>query len=65
MIEIFNNIPKEVRDNAKFWFEVALSQTDAKDTIRMLSEYRNSCENEEEQEFVDFYFNMRFEQLMN
>ena len=29
----------------------------------LLSSYRDSCYNEEEKEFVDFYFNMRLEAL--
>ena len=64
MIEIFNEIPEDAKAKAKFWFEVAFAQSNIKDTIKMLKEYRDSCENEYERDFVDFYFNMRMEQLI-
>lgn len=61
--EIFTEIPEDVKDKTKFWFEVAFSQINIADTIRMLKEYRNSCENEYERDYVDFYFNMRMAQI--
>ena len=64
MIELFNEIPQEVRDRTKFWFEVSLSQPHASDSIQMLEEYKNSCTNEYEKEFIEFYISMRMEQLM-
>ncbi len=62
-MEIFNDIPEEVKDKAKFWFEVAFAQPSIVSTIRMLKEYRDSCTDEYERSFVDFYFNMRMEQI--
>lgn len=64
MIEIFNDISEEVKARAKFWFEVAFAQSSMKNTITMLKEYRDSCNDEHERDFVDFYFNMRMEQLI-
>lgn len=64
MIEIFNDIDEEVKSKAEFWFEVAFAQSNLKDTLNMLKEYRDSCEDEYERDFVDFYFNMRMEQLI-
>ena len=64
-IEIFKEIPDEVKNNTKFWFEIALTQQDPRDTIKMLKEYRDSCENEDERDYVDFYFNMRMESIIN
>jgi hypothetical protein len=31
----------------------------------MIDDYRNSCLNEREKEFVDFYFNFRLKNLSN
>ena len=31
----------------------------------MVSDFANSCINEEDKEFVDFYFKLRLEQLKN
>lgn len=62
-IELFPNIPQDVRDRTKLIADFALMQNDAISAVKILSEYANTCINEEEQEFVDFYFNMRFEQL--
>lgn len=64
MTELFANIPRAVRLVTQFWAEVALAQPDMKDTIRMMDEYYNSCTDEEEKEFVNFYFNMRMQQLI-
>lgn len=62
-IELFPNIPQDVRDRTKLIADFALMQNDAISAVKILSEYANTCINEEEQEFVDFYFNMRLEQL--
>ena len=65
MIEIFADIPEETKNKAKFWFEVAFAQPSAHSTIKMLKEYRDSCANEYERDYVDFYFNMRMENMIN
>ena len=64
MIELFADIPEEVKTITKFWAEVSLAQPDIKDTIRMMDEYYNSCTDEEEKDFVNFYFNMKMQQLI-
>lgn len=65
MIEIYGDIPQKVRDQAKFWADMALNQPNLYDGAKMMSEYANSCESEEEKEFVDFYFRLRLEQFKN
>lgn len=64
MTEIYENIPEQVRQQAKFWVDMALLQHSIPTAIRMVNEYINSCANEEEQEFVDFYFRSRMESLL-
>ena len=65
MIELFPDIPEQVRKNAEFMFEMALRQKNILSTIKVLNEYTEACSSEEEKEFVEFYFNMRMEQLLN
>ena len=65
MVELFADIPEYVKVQSKFWVDLALSQNDPLAAIQMMESYRNSCLNEREKEFVDFYFNMRVEDLTN
>lgn len=65
MTELFTNIPESVKQNAEFMFNMAIKQPYAANAAKMLNEYTNSCFNEEEKEFVQFYFNLRLEQLQN
>ena len=61
--EIFVNIPEEVKERTKLVADFALTQLPLPDAIKMLAQYANTCFDEEEQDYVAFYFNMRFEQL--
>lgn len=65
MVELFADIPEYVKMQSKFWVDLALSQNDPLTAVQMLESYRSSCLNEKEKEFVDFYFNMRVEDLTN
>lgn len=65
MTEIFENIPDSVKETAQQVFDLALLLKTPQAIANFLSEYTNSCQNEEEQEFVRFYFNMRMAQLVN
>lgn len=63
MIEIFNDIPEDIKKRAEFWFEVAFSQKNMNRTINMLKEYRDSCTDEYERAYVDCYFETRMREL--
>ena len=65
MIEIYADIPQTIKDQAKFWADMALSQKDSFNAAKMMIEYLNSCKNEEEKEFVNFYFKLRIAELNN
>lgn len=65
MIELFTDIPDYVKIQSKFWVDLALQQRDALAAVKMIDDYRNSCLNEREKEFVDFYFNFRLKNLSN
>ena len=63
MIEIFDDIPPRVKENAAFMFEIASSQKTPIQMVKILNEYLKLCVDEREHEFVDFYFKMRMEEL--
>ena len=64
MFEIYSDIDESVKKQAKFWFEIAMCQPEAAQTFRMLKEYRDSCDDPYEREFVDFYFKVRMEEIL-
>ena len=55
MIELFPNVPGYIRDLAKNWVDLALQQPNPFEGVKMVSNFANSCQTEEEKEFVDFY----------
>lgn len=65
MEELFPNIPEQSRKNAEFIVEMALRQKNITSAVKVLNEYTNSCISDEEKEFVEFYFNMKMEQMLN
>ena len=65
MVEIFYNIPPHIKELAKNWVDLALRQTNPFEAVKMISNFANSCSTEEERDFVDFYFKLRLERLLN
>lgn len=65
MIEIFANIPEEVKEQTKLVVNFIFSQLNPEQGLKFIESYISSCQDEEEKSFVRFYFNMRMEQLSN
>jgi len=65
MIEIFANIPEEIRKQTELIANFIFSTLKPEAGLKFIESYIASCENEEEKEFIRFYFNMRMEQLLN
>ncbi len=65
MIEIFDNIPERTKKQAEFIFDMAMRHSNLPTVVKILDNYTNTCINEEEKEFLNFYFNMRMEQMLN
>ena len=65
MTEIFTNIPEEVKAQTKLIVNFIFSQLDPESGLKFIESYISSCENEEERDFIRFYFNMRMEQLLH
>ena len=63
MIELFANVPEEKKKVAELIFNSAISQRNILKTVKRLNDYTNLIQDEEELEFVRFYFNMRMEQI--
>jgi len=62
VIELFPNVPQEIRDLAELYFDTAMKMEDKIAATNLLKKFRDLCGNEE---FADFYFNFRFEKLKN
>lgn len=65
MVEIFSDIPEAVKINTELTFRTALAQNSVAAAAKILSEYVDSCSNDEEKEYANFYFQMKFEELRN
>lgn len=65
MVEIFTSIPEEVKQQAKLVADFIFTTLEPEAGLRFMDSYISSCENEEEKDFIRFYFNMRMEQLLN
>lgn len=65
MTEIFANIPEEVKKQTQLVANFIFSQLEPESGLKFIENYISSCENEEERDFIRFYFNMRMEQLLN
>ena len=59
MTELFADVPKQVKDRAKFWVDIALLNHNPMEQAQEILKFRNSLEREDEKEFVDFYVNLR------
>lgn len=65
MVEIFANIPEEVKEQTRLIANFIFSQLEPEAGLKFMESYISSCQDEEEKEFVRFYFNMRMEQILN
>lgn len=65
MTELFTDLPDNVKRQAEQFVDITLMHDDPFEIVNILNEYTQSCQTEEEQEFVEFYVNMRLEELKN
>lgn len=64
MEEIFADISEQSRISAELIFNNAIQQN-AVEATKILNNYVKYCPNEREQEFANFYFNMRMRQILD
>lgn len=60
MMEIWTEVPQEIKKLAEVYFETAMEMKDEVAATNLLKKFRDLCGYEE---FADFYFGMRFENL--
>ena len=65
MIELFPNVPTQIKILTEKWIDLALEQENGLAGAKMIHDFVNSLNNEEEKDFVDFYFQLKMEQLKN
>ena len=65
MKELYANVSDSIKTLTHYWVELALQQKNPMDGAKMISNLVDACSTEEEKEFVDFYFNLKLEQLLN
>lgn len=65
MTELFTELPDNVKRQAEKFVDITLQNDDPFDIVNILNEYTESCQSEEEREFVQFYVNMRLEEMKN
>ena len=56
MVEIFTNIPEEVKKQTELVANFIFSTLEPEAGLRFMESYISSCENEEEKDFIRFYF---------
>lgn len=65
MTELFTELPDNVKRQTEKFVDITLQNDDPFDIVNILNEYTESCQSEEEREFVQFYINMRLEEMKN
>lgn len=65
MIELFTNIPEEIKTQTELIANFIFNNFDPEPGLKFIQSYISSCQDEEEQDFARFYFSMRLEQLLN
>ena len=63
MIELFVERPQEVKDKIRTYIDSVLKNFQLLDAAKIINEFANSCTDEEEQNFIDFYFNLKLEEM--
>ena len=65
MIELFADLPEEVKEKTKLIIDFVINNFTPQQGIEFLSNYLNSCNDEQEKQFIDFYFSLRMAQILD
>lgn len=63
MVELFTELSQEIKDGIRMYVDSILEDFQLLSAAKVISEFANSCNDEEEQNFVDFYFNLKLEEM--
>lgn len=62
-IELFVELPQIIKDTIRTYIDSILKDFQLLDAAKIISEFANNCVDEEEQNFIDFYFNLKLEEM--
>ena len=65
MIELFADLPDKVKKQIEWFVDVTLLNSDPFEVVNILNEYTENCQTQEEKDFVQFYLNLRLEDMKN
>ena len=65
MTELFPDISEKVRSNAEIAWRLAQTFHNPVSVAKFLKDYTEAALNDEEREFLQFYFNLQMELLKN
>lgn len=65
MIELFTDISDDTKKQVEYWVNLALKQSNAFEAVKILSNLHDVQGNDNDKDFVNFYINMRLQQLIN
>ena len=57
MIELFANVPQQTKNRLRFWLEMLSEEKNPIIWSRKILDFRETLQNKEKKEFVDFYIN--------
>lgn len=63
MTELFTELPEEVKNEIKNYIDSVLKNFPLLSAAKAIREFANGCIDEEEQNFIDFYFNLKLEEM--
>ena len=63
MVELFTELPQEIKDGIRMYVDSVLKDFQLLDAVKIISEFANACTNQDEQDFIDFYFNLKLEEI--
>ena len=63
MKELFPNVPEYVRRQTQFWIDMALREDTLPNALKIIKNYLDSLDNEENRDYVMFAFNLKMESI--
>ena len=63
MVELFTNVPEEVKQKDEIIVDYVLKNFMPYQYSNFISNFIKTCSDPEEQEFVNFYYSLRLEQM--
>lgn len=63
MVELFAELPQMIKDTIRTYIDSVLNDFQLLDAAKIISEFANTCTNQDEQDFIDFYFNLKLEEM--